>query len=91
METTTGLSTIVGATLNAWVSGEFIIVDHNFSTNEPVMVRVLSVNGQLVQEHKFAGAPARLSLPTAELATGIWLVRVSNGQNVRTFSLPVLH
>ena len=90
VESTTGLATIVGHTLNAWVSGEVFVVDHNFNDNEPVLVRVLSTNGQLVQTHRFAGQPARLTLPTADLATGIWLVRVSSGNNVRTFSLPVL-
>ena len=91
VETSTGLATIVGHTLNAWVSGEFITIDHTFTNGDPVLVRILSTNGQLAQEHRFAAAPARLTLPTAELATGIWLVRISNGPNVRTFSLPVLH
>ena len=91
VETSTGLATIVGHTLNAWVSGEFITIDHTFTNGDPILVRILSTNGQLAQEHRFAAAPARLTLPTAELATGIWLVRISNGPNVRTFSLPVLH
>ena len=91
VETSTGLPTIVGHHLNAWVSGDHIVVDHTFNTNEPVLVRLLSTNGQLVQEHRFAGQPARLTLPTADLATGIWLVRVSSGTHLRTFALPVLH
>ena len=91
VETTTGLATIVGATLNAWVSGDMIVVDHNFTSNEPALVRVISTGGHLVQEHKFAGHPARLTLPTDELTTGIWLVRISCGPNARTFSLPVVH
>ena len=90
VESTTGLATIVGHTLNAWVSGDLFVVDHNFNDNEPVLVRVLSTNGQLVQTHRFAGQPARLTLPTADLATGIWLVRVSSANSVRTVSLPVL-
>lgn len=91
VETTTGLPTVVGQTLNAWVSGDVIVIDHNFNDNQPVLVRVLSTNGQLVQEHRFAGQPARLTLPTAELATGVWLVRISSGPSARTFSLPVVH
>ena len=91
VESTTGLPTLEGRTLNAWVSGDQIIVDHNFNQNEAVLVRIISTSGQLVQEHRFAGQPARLALPTEDLATGIWLVRVSSGNNARTFSLPVLH
>ncbi|MBL7952942.1 MAG: proprotein convertase P-domain-containing protein [Flavobacteriales bacterium] len=91
VETTTSLPTIVGSTLNAYVSGDFIVVDHNFNSDQPVIIRVFSAGGQLAQEHKVAAAPARITLPTAELATGIWLVRVSNGNNAKTFSLPVAH
>ncbi|MBK6371062.1 MAG: PKD domain-containing protein [Flavobacteriales bacterium] len=91
VESTTGLPTVVGHTLNAWVSGDVIVVDHNFEGNDPVLVRIISTSGQLVQEHRFAGQPARLTLPTAELATGIWLVRISSGIHTRTFALPVLH
>jgi len=91
VESTTGLPTIVGATLNAWVSGDFFVVDHNFTNSDPVLIRILSTNGQLLQQHRFAAAPARLMLSNADLATGIYLLRISNGNNVRTFSVPVTH
>ncbi|MBL7940962.1 MAG: PKD domain-containing protein [Flavobacteriales bacterium] len=89
VESTTGLPTIVGATLNAWVSGDQFVVDHNFSGNDPVLVRILGSNGQLLQEHRLASAPARITLPTTDLPTGIYLLRISSGSNARTFSLPV--
>lgn len=91
VEASTGLPTIVGGTLNAYTSGDFIVVDHNFAGDQPVVIRVFSTGGQLAQEHRVTSAPARIILPAAELATGIWLVRVSHGNNARTFSLPVVH
>lgn len=90
VETTTGLATIVGPRYNAWVSGDQFVIDHAFDNGEPVLVRILSTAGQLVQEHRFPGHPARLTLPNTALANGVWLVRVSNGNHVRTFSLPVV-
>ncbi|MEZ4738034.1 MAG: PKD domain-containing protein [Flavobacteriales bacterium] len=90
VESTTGLATIVGPRYNAWVSGDQFIIDHAFDNGEPVLVRIFSTAGQLVQEHRFAGHPARLTLSNSELANGVWLVRVSNGNNARTFSLPVV-
>lgn len=91
VQTTTGLSTIVGQTLNAWVSGDQIVVDHNFGTTDPVIIRVIGTGGQLVQEHRVANASARISLPTSDLASGIWMVRVSSGTHMRTFALPIVH
>jgi PKD repeat protein len=90
VDATTGLATIVGPTYNAWVSGDQFVIEHAFDNGQPVLVRIMNTAGQLVQEHRFAGRPARLTLPTSELASGIWLVRVSNANSARTFSLPVV-
>jgi PKD domain/SprB repeat len=90
VEVSTGLPTLVGPSLNAWVSGDHIIVDHHFDSVEPVFVRLLSTSGQLIQEHRFTGRPERITLPTAELEEGIWLVQISCGTRFKTFALPVL-
>ncbi|MEZ4791072.1 MAG: PKD domain-containing protein [Flavobacteriales bacterium] len=91
VQTSTGITNQVGKDLNAYVSGDRIVIDHDFGSTAPVLIRVYSTGGQLAQEHRVSSAPARITLPTDELATGIWLVRVSSGETMRTFSLPVVH
>jgi subtilisin-like proprotein convertase family protein len=91
VETTTGITTDVGRNLNAWVSGDLIVVDHDFGGQDPVLIRVFNSGGQLAMEKKVAQAPARITLPANELATGVWLVRVSSGAVYRTFALPIVH
>jgi len=91
VQTSTAIISHVGKDLNAYVSGDRIVVDHDFGTKDPVIIRIYSSGGQLVQEYRMSNAPARISLPTNDLADGIWLVRVSSGDTMRTFSLPVLH
>lgn len=91
VQTGTGVPTVAGHSLNAYVSGDHIVVDHDFSTQHPVIIRVISTSGQLVQEHRVASAPARITLPASDLASGVWLVRVSSGEQMRTFSLPIVH
>lgn len=91
VETTTGITTEVGRNLNAWVSGDLIVVDHDFGGQDPVLIRVFNAGGQLAMEKKVAQAPARITLPANELATGVWLVRVSSGAVYRTFALPIVH
>lgn len=92
VQTSTAIAaTTVGKNLNAWVSGDHIVVDHDFGGQHPVLIRVFSTGGQLAQEHRVPNAPARITLPTSDLASGIWMVRVSSGEQMRTFSLPVLH
>lgn len=91
VQTGTSVPTVAGHSLNAYVSGDHIVVDHDFSTQHPVIIRVISTSGQLAQEHRVSHAPARITLPANELAAGIWLVRVSSGEAARTFSLPIVH
>lgn len=91
VQTGTGVPTVAGHSLNAYVSGDHIVVDHDFGTQHPVIIRVLSTSGQLAQEHRVANAPARITLPANDLASGVWLVRVSSGEQMRTFSLPIVH
>lgn len=91
VETTTGITTEVGRNLNAWVSGDVIVVDHDFGGQDAVVIRVFNSGGQLAMEQKVSQAPARITLPANELATGVWLVRVSSGAVYRTFALPIVH
>ena len=91
VQVSTSITHQVGKDLNAYVSGDRIVIDHDFGGTAPVLIRVFSTGGQLAQEHRVSNAPARITLPTDELATGIWLVRVSSGETMRTFSLPVVH
>jgi len=90
VESTTGISTMVGATCNAWVSGDQFVVDHDFSEAGPIDIRILSTNGQLLQQHRFSPAPSRITLSNAALTTGIYLVHIGGGSRIRTFALPVV-
>jgi len=91
VELSTAVANNLGRNLNAFVSGDRIVIDHDFSGPEPVVVRVFSTGGQLAQEQRLVNAPARITLPANELPSGIWLVRVSSGVSMRTFSLPIVH
>lgn len=46
--------------------------------------------GQLRSRPKLPRVPTRITLPANELATGVWLVRVSGGAVYRTFALPIV-
>lgn len=90
VETTTHIPTVVGRDLNVWLSGDQIVVDHNFNGQEPLFIRIFNTGGQLEQDYRMAPSGSRILLPTNELSAGIWMVRISSGVHMRTFSLPIV-
>ena len=91
VELSTGIANTVGRNINAFVSGDHIVIDHDFSGPEPVVVRLYSTGGHLAQEHRLVNSVSRITLPANELSSGIWLARISSGASLRTFSLPIVH
>ncbi len=91
VETSTGVVTSVGPSLNAWVSGDYFVVEHTMDHGRAVNIDVMNAAGQVVMQERMAGTPGRITLPTDGLATGIWFLRVSTSDMQRTFSLPVAH
>ncbi|MEO8589466.1 MAG: PKD domain-containing protein, partial [Flavobacteriales bacterium] len=89
VETNTGITTSVGPSLNAWVSGDVFVVEHTMDNGRPVNIEVMNAAGQVVMQERMAGTPGRITLPTEGLATGIWFLRVTTSTQQRTFSLPV--
>ncbi|MBK9629349.1 MAG: PKD domain-containing protein [Flavobacteriales bacterium] len=63
VESTTGLPTVVGHTLNAWVSGDVIVVDREFE--EIVRTRPHHQHKRSVGQASLPLANRRLTLPTA--------------------------
>ncbi len=82
----TGLGAVSGNTsVNVWSSGTMIFVDHTFSNSDQVNIEVLDATGRLSLREQAAAAPGRITIPGDRLATGVWFVRVTNGDQQHTF------
>jgi hypothetical protein len=91
VETTTVIATATPITdLHAWLANEQFIIDHPFNNGLPVVVEVLDAAGHLVRRHQAPGYPGRILLPADGLASGIWLLRISNAEEQHILRIPVL-
>jgi len=89
VELNTGISTSLAPGLNAWVTPNGFLVEHNFTAG-PVLIEIMDATGRLQATRQVAGTPGRVILSSEGLSTGIWFVRVTNGDTQRTFRLPLL-
>jgi len=87
VETSTGIPTIVGPSFNVWASGDRIIIDHDLEDDRPVLISIHATNGQVLQEYHMPGTSKHIVLTNSVVASGVYLVRVSNGIQMRTFAL----
>ncbi|MBK8500279.1 MAG: proprotein convertase P-domain-containing protein [Flavobacteriales bacterium] len=90
VETSTGIEEANRAHVAAWMNGDNLVVEHGFTNLEPVHVEILNEAGQLFRQQKVAGPSGRLTIPAADLASGIWYVRVSNMDTRRTIPVVVV-
>ncbi|MBL7980740.1 MAG: proprotein convertase P-domain-containing protein [Flavobacteriales bacterium] len=75
--------------IRAWVSAEGFVVDiAHFG--EPVLIELRDAAGRLHATQRAAGVPSRIIIPHSDLATGIWLINVREGNNKTTFRLPLI-
>jgi PKD repeat protein len=75
---------------NAWAQGEQIVVEHAYTHGGPVVIEVLDATGRLHVQRTVAGTPGRYQVPATGLSTGIWFVRMSSGEEQRSFRVPLV-
>lgn len=89
VELNTGISTSAAVGVSAWVSSNGFVVEHGF-TSGTVYIEVLDATGRLHATRNVGASPGRVILSHEGLTTGIWFVRVTNGDKQQTFRLPLL-
>lgn len=55
-----------------------------------MQVEVLDALGRTVIDREHISMSGRISLPTAQLGTGVWYVRVTSTDGQRTFRVPLM-
>jgi hypothetical protein len=75
---------------NAWVQGNDIMVEHAFDNGRQVRIEVLDATGRIHLERNVAGQPALITIPAHTLPTGIWFVRLTNGDTQESFRVPLI-
>ena len=85
----TGIATIAPSGLNVWSNTQGIVMEHSF-TEGTVKVEVMDATGRLHIQRQVPAAPGRTVIPTDALNTGIWFVRVTNGERVQSFRVPLV-
>ena len=89
VQVSTGVATIAAAGLNVWSNAQGIVMEHSF-TEGTVKVEVLDATGRLHIQRQIAAAPGRTVIATDALNSGIWFVRVTNGDLVQSFRVPLV-
>ncbi len=75
---------------NAWVQGDHMIVEHNFTHGEELLIDVLDATGKLFFQKRYVGTPGRIMIPLNTISSGVWFVRISNGNDQQTFKIPFI-
>ena len=85
----TGIATIASTGLNVWSNTQGIVMEHSFIEGT-VNVEVMDATGRLHIQRQVPATPGRTVIATDGLNTGIWFVRVTNGERVQSFRVPVV-
>jgi PKD repeat protein len=88
VQVSTRISEAAAVVTNVWSDGIHFVVDHGFEGK--LIVEVLDATGRLHMQRQVAAAPGRLMLPASTLNTGIWFVRLTHGQDQKTYRVPLL-
>jgi len=76
--------------VNAWATPNNIVIEHGLNNQSPLRIELLDATGRLHLQRQVAATPGRILIPSEGLATGIWFVRVTNGDTLRTVRVPVV-
>jgi len=90
VELSTGVATSATTTTHVWANRDWILVDHNYQGVEPLLIEVLDATGRLQAQRKVAAFPGRVTLPAEALSTGVWFVRLTQGDAQKTFRVPLI-
>ena len=76
--------------VNAWAGDNSIIIEHPYSGPHQLHVQILDATGKIYTERRQAAVPGRITVPTVEMTSGVWFVRVSHGESENTFRIPLI-
>lgn len=74
----------------AWQADDQIVVLHAFTGTGTVIVDLLDATGRLVMQRSTPAQTVRVLLPASELNTGVWFVRLRQGEEQVTLRIPVM-
>lgn len=90
VELSTGITNTENTATHVWANRDWIFVDHNYQGSEPLFIEVLDATGRLQAQRKVAASPGRVTLPADEMSTGVWFVRLTQGDTQKTFRVPLI-
>ncbi|MBK8500280.1 MAG: PKD domain-containing protein [Flavobacteriales bacterium] len=90
VELNTGIYAGTKPGASAWLAGDQIIVQHAFGGTSVVQIELVDATGRVVMQRNIGAATTRALLPAQDLATGIWFVRMAQGQETITLRVPVV-
>jgi len=76
--------------ITAWSDGAQFMVQWQLEGNNALQVDVLDATGKIVLQRQARNANGRLVLDGAQLPSGIYFLRVTAGDQQRTFRLPLV-
>jgi hypothetical protein len=91
VDQTTGLGAAAQGPANgAWYDGDRFVVAMPGNCSGPLRAELFDATGQLTWQGALTCSTQRATLPRADIASGIWLLRVQHGDEPRTYRIPVL-
>ncbi|MBL0034695.1 MAG: PKD domain-containing protein [Flavobacteriales bacterium] len=90
VNTSTGVAPISTSGLLAWSEGNQFVVQWQVEGAGAVQVDVLDATGRWIAQHRAQGSMGRMNVEGQELPSGIYFLRVTAGQDQRTFRVPLV-
>lgn len=90
VELSTGVTEATENTMNAWLNGDHLVVEHGFADQYPLQLEVLNEAGQLHERFRVAGPAGRMTIRATDLPSGIWYLRVTNDLVRKTIPVVVV-
>ena len=90
VDVNTGINTVAGLDgMRVFATEHAIILEHGPGL-QTMQVEVIDALGRTVISRQQVPASGRITLPTTELSTGVWYVRVKSGDAQRTLRVPLV-
>ncbi len=89
VDMSTGITDGSAQEAQVWNDGDRFVIDHSFEGGM-LQIAVLDAAGRTHLEHSITAAPGRVVLPSTELGSGIWLVRITSEGQQHTYRVPLL-
>ncbi len=90
VELNTSVSTTGRTATRVFATTANIVVDHAYTGSQPLFIEVLDATGRVIMQRKVAAMPGRVNLASDALSTGVWFVRLSQGDARESFRVPLV-